>query len=173
MAIPALANQKCKSEIIGYKVLKESVYPFIIDKKKACFFAFRTANPNPMIDTKGDGNLGDSLWYGYYLKKAPSKIYEFPKPSSNDWSDVCNISAISFYPMHGGQKRDVTVIGTCHNAYSYPFVFIWQDGKFILDEDVFTSLYAVIALTISDIREYIKSPDTLYKSLRDRSNWQS
>ena len=38
---PSFANKgDCSTTIDGYKVVKNSVYPFLIDKDKACFFAF-------------------------------------------------------------------------------------------------------------------------------------
>ena len=80
-----------------------------------------------MIDLKGNGNLGDALWYGYYQINNPLKIYEFPKPSDTYWSSLCSINAISFYDMNGDKIPDVTVIGSCDNDainYTVPFVFI-------------------------------------------------
>lgn len=173
--LPALGNvNKCVSKVVGYKVLKNSIYPFVVNKEKACFFAFYTANPEPMTDVQGDGNLGDALWYGYYLMGDPGKIYEFPKPKDKFWGSVCSISAISFYPMHGGKKRDVTIIGSCDKQntgnYTFPFVFIWKGNKYVLDEDVYSSLYAFVSLTVADVRAYIKSPDTCYKILKNRFN---
>lgn len=120
-------------------------------------------------------NLGDALWYGYYKINNAIKIYEFPKPSSTDWGSVCSINAISFYPMHGGKKRDVTIIGSCTKQnvgnYTFPFVFTWQGDKYVLDEDVYSNLFGFISLTVADVRAYIKSPDTCYKFLKNRFNW--
>ncbi|CEG56768.1 hypothetical protein [Legionella fallonii] len=168
---PADIN-KCLSKIRGYKVVKSTVYSFTVDKEKACFFAFYITNPAPGTDVHGDGNTGDSLWYGYYKMNNPDKIYEFPKPKNNLWSSICTIHAVSFYPMHGGKKRDVTIIGACdkQNAvnYTFPLVFIWQGDKYVLDDDVYKALYGAIALTVADVREYIKFPMTQYKVLRDR-----
>ena len=164
-------NLMCKLELKGYKLVKKSLYPFVIDKEKACFFAFYTTNPDPTFDAHGNGNTGDAIWYGYYKLTNPNKIYEFPKPPGTDWSGVCSIDAISFYAMHGDKKHDVTVIGSCDkNAINYtiPFVFIWKGDKYVLDEDVYRSLYGFIALTVVDVREYIKSPKSQYKILRDR-----
>lgn len=164
----------CVSQITGYKLVKNSIFPFKIGDDNACFFAFFTPNPDPAVGSRGDGNLGDSLWYGYYKKSNPFKIYEFPKPDSTDWSSVCSINAVSFYPMHGDKKPDVTVIGSCNkqNAINYtiPFVFIWQGDKFILDKKVYLNLYGLISLTVADVREYIKSPDTYYDFLENRYN---
>jgi len=162
-------QNKCKSEIKNYKLVEHTTYSFTAGKERACFFAFYTTNIDPMIDPQGNGNLGDAVWYGFYKLNNPSKIYEFPKPSDTFWTNVCSIDAISFYPMHGGKQRDVTVIGSCNkqNAinYTFPFVFIWRGNKFILDKQV-NGLLGYISLTVADIREYIKSPETYYKVLR-------
>lgn len=170
--VPVFGGQiNCNPDVIGYKVLKKSMYPFFVGKDKACFFAFYTTNPDPGIDTKGNGNLGDSVWYGYYKINDSKKIYEFPKPSDNDWGNVCTIDAISFLPMHGNRKRDVTIIGSCENNVhnlTFPLVFILQGGKFILDEEVYRDLHGMIALTVEDVRQYIKSPETQYTYLSER-----
>ncbi len=94
-------NTSCTLHINGYKVVKGSVFPFTVDKEKACFFAFYTKNPDPAVDTKGIGNLDDTFWYGYYLIKKPNRIYEFPKPSNTFWSSVCSLEAVSFIDMDG------------------------------------------------------------------------
>lgn len=162
----------CKSEIIGYKIVKNSVFPFKVDKKKSCFFAFYTTNPDPTTDAKGNGNLGDAIWYGYYQKSNPDKIYEFPKPSGINWNDVCSINAVSFYDMNGDKIPDVTIIGSCDkNAinYSIPLVFIWHGDKYLLDEDVYRGIYGFIGLTVADVREYIKSPESYFKVLEARN----
>ena len=168
-------QNKCAKNISGYKIVNQSTYSFYIEKEKACFFAFYTPNPdpNPMIDTKGSGNLDDSLWYGYYKANNPNVIYEFPKPSDANWGSVCSIDAVSFIPMHGGNKRDVTVIGACDKNpinYTVPFVFVWDGNKYILDQEVYTGIYGFISLTIADVRNYIKSPETQYKYLNERYN---
>ena len=163
---------KCLSKIIGYKVVKNTVYPFTVDKEKACFFAFYITNPDPIVSPRGNGNLGDAIWYAYYKMDNPDKVYEFPKPNDGFWNNVCNIHAISFYPMHGGKKRDVTIIGACDKQnfmnLTFPFVFIWKNDKYVLDEKVYNQLYGFIGLTVADVREYIKSPETQYKILEDR-----
>ena len=74
------SENKCLSKIRGYKVVKNTVYSFTVDNEKACFFAFYTTNPEPGTDVHGDGNTGDSLWYGYYKISKPDKVYEFSKP---------------------------------------------------------------------------------------------
>lgn len=173
-SVVTFSNEKhCSSKIDRYRVVENSVYPFFVDKEAACFFAYYTVNPAPKIYAKGNGNTGDSLWYGYYKVKNPKSIYEFPKPKDVFWSDVCSISAISFYPMHGGKKRDVTVIGSCdkQNAlnHTFPFVFVWSGDQFVLDNDVYDYLFGFISLTVADIREYIKSPNEYYKVLDERS----
>lgn len=173
--LPVFANNnECTSKIIGFKIVKNSVYPFTVDNEKACFFAFYTVNPEPMVGTRGNGNLGDSLWYGYFIMDNPRQIYQFPKPSDTDWGMVCSIEAISFYPMHGGKKRDVTIIGSCdkQNAVNYtvPFVFTWTGNKYVLDEDVYSSLFGFVSLTVTDVRQYIKSSDSYYKVLKERNN---
>lgn len=177
--LPGFAvKNKCILEINGYKVIENSVYPFVVDKEKACFLAFYTTNPDPVVGAQGDGNLGDAVWYGYYKINNPGKIYEFPKPlSGKAWSNVCSIAAISFYPMHGGKTRDVTIIGTCDkqnvmNA-TFPFVFTWQGDKYVLDEDVYSNLFGFISLTVADVRAYIKSPNTCYQFLKNRFNWHN
>lgn len=172
--LPTFVNSKdCKQKINDYKVVKGSVFPFNVDREKACFFAFYTKNPAPSIDLHGNGNAGDSLWYGYFLKKEPTKIYEFPKPSNIFWSSVCSIEAVSFIDINGDSVREVTVIGSCEQNivnYTFPFVFIWQNNKYILDEDVYFSLMGKIALTVADINHYIKNPGKYYKYLSDRYN---
>lgn len=164
----------CKSDIQGYRVVKGSIYPFMIGQAKACFFAFYTKNPNPMVGSRGNGNLSDALWYGYYMSDSPSNLHEFPKPSQVGWEMVCSISAVSFLPMHGGKKRDVTVIGSCdkQNAINYtvPFVFVWEGNKFVLDEEVYSGIYGLISLTVADVRAYIKSPDKMFDILNNRYN---
>jgi len=162
----------CLSEIIGYKVVANTVFKFSIDKKKACFFAFYTTNPDPIIDIGGNGNAGDSIWYGYYKIRSPDKIHEFPKPSDTDWSSVCSINAISFYDMNGDKKPDVTVVGSCNKNsinYTIPFVFIQKDNKYTFDESVYKNLYGFIDLTITDVRAYIKSPKSYFKVLEERN----
>ena len=115
----------------------------------------------------GDGNLGDSVWYGYYKIKDIKKTYDFPKPADGFWGNVCSINAISFYPMHGGTKRDVTIIGSCdkYNAmnYTFPFCFVWQKDRFVLDETTYMELFGFVSLTVNDVRKYIKSPVAYYK----------
>lgn len=162
-------KNSCSSKIIGYKVLVNSVFPFTVDEKKACFFAFYTKNPAPMIDVKGNGNDGDAVWYGYYLDSNPKKIYEFPKPLDTEWANVCSIDAISFYDMNGDKKPDVTIIGACdRNAinYTFPLVFIRSGHKYVLNEDVYQNLYGFYSLTVADVRAYIKSPESYIKVLQ-------
>jgi hypothetical protein len=161
----------CELLVHDYKVKKDSGFIFSIVKKKACFFAFYTTNPNPMIDMKGNGNMGDALWYGYYFISDPHKIYEFPKPLDDGWSGVCSISAVSFLPMHGNKKRDVTVIGSCDKNpinYTFPFVFIRDGDSYVLDKKVYHGLYGFIGLTINDVRDYIKSPKRYYRILENQ-----
>ncbi|KTD59555.1 hypothetical protein [Legionella shakespearei] len=165
-------NTVCSTNIAGYKVVKNSVYPFYVKNDKSCFFAFYTKNPAPMTGSRGNGNLGDALWYGYYRISNPHKIYEFPKPSDTHWSIVCSLEAISFQVMYGDGKRNVTVIGSCdrYNAinYTFPFVFKWKNDNFVLDKDVYMGLFGAIGLTVEDVRNYIKKPDLYYDILHHR-----
>ncbi len=166
------AKNNCTPLISGYKVVENTLFPFFIDDKKACFFAFYTTNPDPTTDVKGNGNNGDAVWYAYYLTSSPKVIHEFPKPSDTDWSNVCTINAISFRAMYGDNKPNVTVIGSCdQNAinYNFPFVFKWQHNKYTLDEDVYRGIFGLIALTVADVRAYIKSPDEYYQILNNRN----
>jgi hypothetical protein len=173
-AVPVCANKNnCATAITGYKVVKNSVYPFFIDKEKACFFAFYTPNPEFIAGTSGTNNLSkNTLWYGYYKTNKPSEIIEFPKPSDPYWGAVCHINAVSFYDMNGDNVRDVTVIGSCDHIgvfkYRYPFVFIRQGNQYIFDDAVYTNLYGFIDLSITDIQTYMKNPQKYYKILRDR-----
>lgn len=166
-------KNSCKSDIAGYKVLKDSIFPFVVRRDEACFFAFYTINPAPIAGTSGNGNLGDALWYGYYKINNPTQVFEFQKPSDSDWSNVCSINAVSFYAMHGNNKSDVTVIGSCNrqNAinYTFPLVFVLHGDKYILDENVYRGLYGFIGLTVADVREYIKSPESYFKVLEERN----
>lgn len=167
----ATNNKVCASTIEGYKLVKNSLYPFVIDGQDACFFAFYTTNPDPSVDVKGNGNPGDAIWYGYYKLNNAHKIYLFPKPSSSNWGQVCTIDAVSFYDINNDGIRDVTVIGSCDKEainYTIPFVFIREGNKYILDEDLYNRLFGFIALTINDIRTYFKSPN-YYKVLKNRS----
>ena len=112
--LPSVAgNSTCKSVPIGYKVVANTLFPFSVDGKKACFFAFYMTNPEPVEYLNGNGNLGDTVWYGYYELRNPDKIYEFPKPSDTYWSMVCCVEAVSFWDMNDDKKPDVTVIGSC------------------------------------------------------------
>ena len=119
------------------------------------------------------------ILYGMLIIKLvkQQRSYEFPKPLGNGWSSVCSIDAISFYAMHGDHLPDVTVIGSCNkNAINYtiPFVFLRHGDEYILDEKVYSGIYGLIGLTVADVRAYIKSPETYYKVLEERSklNWQ-
>ena len=67
-------KNSCVSKIVGYKVVKNTVFPFVINKEKACFFAFYTKNPEPRVDAQGNGNIGDSIWYAYYKISKATKI---------------------------------------------------------------------------------------------------
>ena len=167
-------DDHCALKLVGYKLVENSVFPFTIENEKACFFAYYTTNPNPMTDARGDGNLGDSIWYGYYKIKDIKKIYDFPKPSDTLWGHVCSINAISFYPMHGGTKRDVTIIGSCdkYNAmnHTYPFVFVWQKDRFVLDKTLRIALHGFVGLSVDDVRKYIRSPVAYY--LKKRNEWR-
>ena len=42
-------DNHCALKLYGYKLIKDSVYPFTIENEKACFFAYYTTNPAPMI----------------------------------------------------------------------------------------------------------------------------
>ncbi|MDI1352417.1 MAG: hypothetical protein PSV35_06555 [bacterium] len=174
--LPAFARQTmCLQKTGEYKIVKDSTFPFTVNNEKACFFAFYIKNPHPIVDVKGNGNSGDTIWYGYYKIKNPTKIQEFPKPLDTDWTHICSISAISFYPLHSGnKKRDVTIIGSCdrQNAidYNFPLVFEWKKDRYVLDKDVYLNLHGMINLTIADIREYIRSPNSTYKKLESRYN---
>ena len=151
---------KCLAKIHGFRLVKNTSFNFVANEKKSCFFAYYTNNPDPTVDVKGNGNKGQSIWYGYYHLSNPNKIYEFPKPLSADWSEVCSINAISFIDMDGDGTRDVTVIGSCdQNAINYtiPFVFLWRGNKYILDKDAYINLYGSIGLTVADVRQYIRS----------------
>ena len=72
--------------------------------------------------------------------------------------------------MHGGKKRDVTIIGSCdkYNAINYtiPFVFVWQKDRFVLDKTTYMELFGFVGLTVDDVRKYIKSPVEYYKVLK-------
>ena len=163
----------CLSKINGYKLVDNTTFQFEVDGKKTCFFAFYTLNPDPMVDVSGNGNSGDSIWYGYYNITNSNRIYEFPKPSDTDWSSVCSINAISFYDMNGDKKSDVSVIGSCNKNpvnYTVPFVFIRSDNKYVLDENVYKNLYGFIGLSINDLQAYIKSPKLYFKVLVERNN---
>ena len=169
------ANQRaCMHQIPGYNIVKDSVFPFTSGIDKACFFAFYTTNPEPRKGVRGEGNLGNSLWYAYYKEADPTKIYEFPKPEdTNDWKEVCTINAISFYAMHYKKQSDVTIIGSCDdNAinYNFPFVFYLKNGTYVLDEDLYHSLYGFIALTVADLRAYVRSPESEYIILKKRND---
>lgn len=165
-------KNNCSSEIEGYKVVKNSIYSFIVDNEKSCFFAFYTTNPEPMTDIKGNGNLGDAIWYGYYKMREPIIVHEFPKPLGTDWSGVCTVDAISFYSMYGDKKPSVTVIGSCDKNsinYTVAFVFIRQGKKYVLDEKLYITLYGYIGMTVADVREYIRSPASYFKVLEARN----
>lgn len=164
------SNTYCASELAGFKLVKNSVFPFFIENKKACFFAFHTINPDPLSDVRGNGNLGDSIWYGYFYPKKPDKIHEFPKPPDTDWSGVCTLNSVSFYAMYGDKKHNVTVIGSCDRSpinYTIPFVFSWNGTGFVLDEKLYRSLFGLINLTDAEVRKYIKFP-RYYKALENR-----
>lgn len=171
-AVPSIASEKpCSVKVNGYKVVKGSVFPFNSGKEKSCFFAFYTVNPDPTVDVRGNGNLGDTIWYGYYYRKNPDTIYELPKPEGVDWSMVCTIDAISFQAMHNHKNSDITVIGSCENSprnYTVAFVFTLNGNKYLLDKETYNALYAVLCLTVSDVRKYIKNPDTYYEVLKKR-----
>ena len=132
--LPAFAeNNTCTLVPVGYKVVKNTLFPFSVDGKKACFFAFYTVNPYPYVDRYGTGNPGDAIWYGYYELRNPNKIIEFPKPSNPYWGLICTIEAISFWDMNGDKKPDVTIIGSCdRNPFNstYPIVFIRSGGQY-------------------------------------------
>lgn len=173
LAFPIFAEKNiCASKIIGYDIVRHSIFPFFIDKKKACFFAFYTNNPDPMTDTQGNGNMGKSIWFAYYLMTNPFKIYKFQKPSSSDWSMVCHVDAVSFYDMNGDKKRDVTVIGSCDKNsinYTVAFYFVRHNNRYVLDKKLYRVLYGYIGLTISDVRKYINSP-TSYIKILEKNN---
>lgn len=150
----------CIKTIDGYHVVENTIYPFLVDGKPSCFFAFYTKNPKPFSDVRGDGNLGDSIWYAYYLIDSSKKIYEFPKPADDFWSSVCTVQAVSFIDMNGDGVRDVTVIGACEkNAYNYtfPFVFFPKGNHFVLDEKIYQELYGSFGLTVMEVRHHILS----------------
>lgn len=165
-------SKSCTSKIEGYNVLKNSVYPFLVNAKKACFFAFHIKNPAPFSDARGNGNLGSSLWYGYYLLNKPFLIHQFPKPKDHSWNSICELNAVSFRPMFNDIERDVTIIGACDKqnliSYTFPLIFKWQKNKFVLDEDTYNSLYGMVALNVDDIKQYIKSPEMQYDYLSTR-----
>lgn len=170
--LPAFADKNCSSVIVGYKVVANSVFKFDVDEKKACFFAFYTTNPEPMVDVKGNGNSGDTIWYGYYQISNPKRIYEFPKPSDPYWTMVCSIDAISFRDMNGDKKPDVTIIGACDRNsmnYTVPFVFFRSGGKYIFNEAVYNRLFGFFSLTVNDISKYIKSPKSYGRVLDERN----
>ncbi|USQ13716.1 hypothetical protein J2N86_13735 [Legionella lytica] len=174
---PSFANKgDCSTTIDGYKVVKNSVYPFLIDKDKACFFAFYVdkAQLNYAEENHDDNFEDEAMWYGYYKLSSPHHIIEFPKPSDLLWLGICRINAISFYDMNGDGVRDVSVIGSCNHLsslkYTYPLVFIRYKDKYIFNEDVYSRLYGFIDLTIADIHAYIKDPKNNYQLLRNRYN---
>ena len=170
----AAGNSTCKSAPpVGYKVVKNTLFPFSVDGKKACFFAFYTANPYSYVDPHGTGNPGDAIWYGYYELTNPDKIVEFPKPQDRLWCRVCRIDAVSFGDMNGDKKPDVTIIGSCDYNPRYqifPLVFIRSGGQYILNKKVYENLYEFIALTVADVRGYINSsyPGSYLKVLEAR-----
>ena len=169
---PAYAEKNsCSSTVNGYRILDKTVFQFSIDKKNCCFFAFYTKNPFPNIGADGNGNDGDSVWFGYYDTDKPTNIYELPKPSSDDWGGMCSVDAVSFYDMNGDKKPDITVIGSCkRNAINYtiPFVFIRKGNGFVFNRKVYSDIYGVIGLTVSDVRKYIKTNGANYGELKDR-----
>ena len=168
--LSGFANKNhCSSEVDGYKVVLNSVYPFTVDKEKACFFAFYTTNPDPTLDIKGNGNTGSAIWYGYYLVDSLNEIYEFPKPLDMDWTNVCSLDAVSFYDMNGDKKPDVTIIGSCNKSaihYTVSFVFSWTGKKYVLNEDVYRTLFGFLSLTVADVRAYIQSPKAYLEVLK-------
>lgn len=158
------ADQNICPEIIpGYSIVNNSVFPFDIDNEKACFFAYNTSVLNRV-----SGKPITTMWYAYYKKKNPSAIYEFQKPPSDDWSNVCRISAVSFCDMNGDGISDVTVIAACDKR-SVPFVFIRDGDEYVLDDDVYSSLFDFTDLTVADVRAYIKSPEIYYNILAKKS----
>lgn len=75
--------------------------------------------------------------------------------------------------MNQDGVRDVTVIGVCDRHvlnYAIPFVFIRKNGNYVLDEELFNNLYGVIALTIDDIRKYIKNPNKYHEAFQKDGN---
>lgn len=166
----------CSTKISGYKVVKNSVYPFLIDKDKACFFAFyvNKSQLDYARENHDDNFEDEAMWYGYYKLSAPFHITEFPKPSDLLWLGICHINAVSFHDMNEDGVRDVSVIGSCNQLprlkYTYPLVFIRDKDKYIFNEDVYSHLYGFIDLTIADIHAYIKDPKKTYQILRNRYN---
>ena len=158
----AAGNSTCKSAPpVGYKVVKNTLFPFSVDGEKACFFAFYMTNPKPVVYPNGNGNPGDTLWYGYYELRNPNKIIEFPKPQDTRWCRICRVDAVSFGDMNGDKKPDVTIIGSCdYNTMhqTFPLIFIRRGGQYILDEDMYKNLHGAIELTVADVRGYLKSP---------------
>lgn len=167
-------HDTCMKSIHGYKVVEDSAFPFVSNKERACFFAFYVENKDLGLDSLGNENYRDAIWYAYYKANEPTKIIELPKPDGDrHWRQVCNIDAVSFYSMHNKNQSDITVIGSCDNNpvnYTFSFVFYLKDGKYVLDEGVYKKLYGFIALTVADIREYVKSPETQYKKLKRRND---
>lgn len=152
---------ECGSKVSGYRVVKGSVYSFMMDELNACFFAFYTNKVYPMLGRNGDGNNEDAIWFGYFLKNKPNKIYEFPKPTSDPGRDVCSIKAVAFLPMYGDGRRDVTVIGSCDRKTTrktYAFVFNRRGKLFVLDDQLFMDLSEIYDLTIRDVQNFIRSP---------------
>ena len=83
---------------------------------------------------------------------------------------VCHLDAVSFGDINNDKKREVTVIGSCNTGLlknTYAFVFIRKGHTYVLDEKLYRSLYALMDLSIEDVRKYIKSPEYL-KVLEER-----
>lgn len=166
------SKNNCSSNISGYKIVENSVFPFNIGSSKACFFAFYTANPDPFKDIYGDGNIGDTLWYAYYKIGNPAKIYELQKPDDTMWTVVCSLRAVSFRKMYENKRNSITAIGDCTknvNNYSVPFVFTLHGSNYVLDKRIYSALIGVINLTVGDIQKYIKHP-AYQKELQVRHN---
>ncbi len=170
--IPVFSSENgCQSTIPGYHVVEKTVFQFVVDQKKLCFFAFYTKNPDPCVGVRGNGNAGESLWFGYYEIKKPAIVHEMPKPSDDDWSGMCSVNAVAFYDMNDDKIPDITVIGSCEkNAinYTFPFVFIRKGNEYILNEKLYRRLYSFIALTVADVGKYIKTKGGNYNELKTR-----
>jgi hypothetical protein len=154
----------CPSDVTGYKVVQNSVFPFKKNGRQECFFAFYAANSDRSLDAHGSGNPGESIWYARF--RPGGSVTEFGRPSrgaSNQdwlWQDVCDIDAVSFVDINGDRRRDVTVIGTCLKSarmFRRYFVFLRNGDNYVLDEKTLHSLLGHNSLEIADVKKFSRT----------------